>query len=224
MSVKTRLFLIRHAVVTETEGKVYGAGDVNCDCSDTAQIHWLAQQLPDSAASITSGLKRTLQTAHAVMNAGFESAHLASLTDLNEQCFGAWEGLSYDEIRAEYGASAQKFWLAPAGERPPSTPERTGESFHDLTVRTHRALQQITTEYGGQDIAIFAHGGTIRAALAVAMGLYHPDAPETLAPIFAFKVDNLSLSRIDHVAYTAEDGEPDDYWRVQSFNMRHEVL
>ena len=224
MSIKTRLFLIRHAVVTETHGKVYGAGDVNCDCSDDAQFSWLAENLPPKSPYITSGLKRTHQTAEATIAKGFSGVHVASLADLNEQCFGAWEGLSYDEIRAQYGLSSQQFWLAPAEERPPSTPERTGESFSDLTHRTHCALKQITTEYAGQNIVVFAHGGTIRAALAVAMGLYQPDNPDHLAPIFAVKVDNLSLSRINHVAYTTEEGEADSYWRVQSFNMSRTVL
>ena len=218
MSVKTRLFLVRHAVVRENHGKVYGAEDMNCDCSDHAQFAWLAENLPAKSPYVTSALKRTQQTANAAIAKGYSGEHVASFAELNEQCFGAWEGLSYDEIRDQYGASAERFWLAPAGKRPPSTEMKIAESFHDLATRTNKALQQITKDHAGKDVVIFAHGGTIRAALAIAMGLYQPENPDGLSPIFGFKVDNLSLSRLDHVAYTTEAGTADEYWRIGLFN------
>ena len=214
----TRLWWIRHAIVTETEGTVYGQSDVSCDCSDTPQMRWLADTLPKDAVVITSALKRTHQTAAAVEAAGFGGRRTASHPELNEQCFGAGEGLNYNEIRARYGGSSQQFWLSPAGRRPESAPDRQGESFFDLTQRTHQALERMVRDHAGQDIAVFAHGGTIRAALAIAMGLYNPDNPDILSLIFSFRVDNLSLSCIDHTSYTTKDGTPDQYWRIRLFN------
>ena len=52
-----------------------------------------------------------------------------------------------------------------------------------------------------------AHGGTIRAALAVALAL----DPESA---LAFNTDNLALTRIDHLAL--EEGEA---WRVVGVNL-----
>lgn len=218
MSVKTRLFLVRHAVVMENHGKVYGAEDMDCDCSDQAKFAWLAEHLPSKSSYVTSALKRTQQTANAAIAEGYSGEHVASLAALNEQCFGAWEGLSYDEIRDQYGASAERFWLTPAGKRPPSSGMKIGESFHDLAARTNTALQKIAEDHAGKDVVIFAHGGTIRAVLAIAMGLFDPNNPQALAPIFSFRVENLSLSRLEHIRYTNEGGDLDQYWRINLVN------
>lgn len=218
MSTTTRFWWIRHAVVTEAGGKVYGAQDLNCDCSDTDRLRWLADYLPGDSAYVTSGLKRTTQTADATRAQGYAGQFLGAYPDLNEQCFGAWEGLSYDEIREKYGSSSQKFWLAPAGKRPDSHEHALGESFHDLTIRVARVLETILAHHPARDIAVFAHGGTIRAAMAIAMGLFDGKNPDLLAPIFALRTDNLSLTRIDHTSYT-QDGKHDAYWRIVHFNM-----
>ena len=53
-----------------------------------------------------------------------------------------------------------------------------------------------------------AHGGSIRAALALALGL---DAERALG----FSIDNLSITRIDHVDGPAK-GEA---WRVAAVNL-----
>lgn len=60
--------------------------------------------------------------------------------------------------------------------------------------------------YRGNDIVAVAHGGTIRAALVIALGLPPRGG-------FAFTIDNCSLTRLDH--YQGKRGAG---WRVPMVN------
>jgi broad specificity phosphatase PhoE len=64
-----------------------------------------------------------------------------------------------------------------------------------------------------------AHGGTIRAALALALGL---DAERSLS----FVIDNCSLTRIDHIGASAssEDIASPASWRVVTVNHPPVIL
>ena len=132
----TRWWLIRHAPVVGTHGRVYGQMDVGCDVSDTASFKALAARVPDDALWFTTPLSRTLRTAEALgeqIRAAGRPAPPDPVVDAAfiEQSFGAWQGLTYREIGA-YGQTetAHRFWLAPAVETPASsgvvdTPPRT---------------------------------------------------------------------------------------------------
>ena len=91
----------------------------------------------------------------------------------------------------------------PAHEAPPG-----GESFVALTARVHRRSCGCQRQHAGRDIIAVTHGGTIRAALALALGL----APEAA---LAFTIDNLSLTRIEH--FPGPGGPP--AWRVVTVNQ-----
>ena len=58
----TRWWWIRHAPVPDG-GRIYGQGDLDCDCSDTLIFDVLARELPGDAVWVTSNLVRTKQTA-----------------------------------------------------------------------------------------------------------------------------------------------------------------
>ena len=83
-----------------------------------------------------------------------------------------------------------------------------GESFVDVIERASGAIARRTAQHAGSDIVAVAHGGTIRAALALALGL---DPEHALA----FSIDNLSITRIDHVDGPARGGA----WRVAAVNL-----
>jgi broad specificity phosphatase PhoE len=61
--------------------------------------------------------------------------------------------------------------------------------------------------YSGRDVIVVAHGGTIRAALAQALGL-EPEAA------LAFTIENCSITRIDHI----EGPGMGHGWRVVTVN------
>ena len=197
----TRWWWIRHAPVTETGGRIYGSTDPNADTDHPSAYQALHQILPTDALWVTSRLKRTKQTAAAIAAAGERTIDPIEEPDLSEQNFGAWHGLTYDEINAF--ADSHRFWLAPASHRPPD-----GESFADLTVRVSRVIHRLTDENAGRDIVAVAHGGTIRAALGLALELEPEDA-------LKFATENLSLTRLDHHAASGGHGA---VWRVTWMN------
>src|SRR5262245_3767845 len=185
----TRWWLVRHAPVIGVNGRVYGQDDIDSDCGDEAQFKHLAGLLPHDAVWLVSHLKRTHQTASAIIAARVAQVVPDPIvtSDLAEQHFGDWEGMTYAELEALRGGAYHRFWHSPATERPPG-----GESFEDVVARVGNAMARITAEHAGRDIVAVVHGGTIRAALAVALDI----DPER---VLGFAVDTCSVTRMDHL-------------------------
>ena len=68
MSIATRWWWVRHAPVPDG-GRIYGQGDLDCDCGDAEIFGVLARELPRDAIWVTSNLVRTRQTAAAILAA-----------------------------------------------------------------------------------------------------------------------------------------------------------
>lgn len=184
----TRWWWVRHAPVVGVEGKIYGSDDVACDTSDRGSFEGLARVLPTEAVWLRSHLSRTRRTAQAIRDAGAPGGDPAIEEDLAEQSFGAWQGHSWDEMKAKDPETYAAFWEAPARNRPPE-----GESFADLIDRTAGVVERYLETHSGQDIVAVAHGGTIRAALSHALGL-SPEAG------MAFTVSTLSITCLEHIS------------------------
>jgi alpha-ribazole phosphatase len=205
--IATRLWWIRHAPV-DHGGRIYGQLDLSCDCSESAAFTGLAEQLPRDAVWVTSNLRRTHETAAAIIRAGLPGPEripgpeAVAIDDLAEQHFGQWQGLAYGDLQQSRAGDFHRFWHAPAREAAPG-----GESFLAVIERVSRAVRRLVEMYAGRDIIAVAHGGTIRAALALALGL----DPETA---LAFTIENCSITRIDHI-----DGPGRGHgWRVFTVN------
>lgn len=201
---ETRWHIVRHAPVDNPENRIYGASDKPANTSNTAAFKALARNLPAGAVSIVSHLQRTHQTMDAIRAAGLVLPEPLIDRRLGEQDFGDWVGLTYDEARSRYGDAYNRFWLAPVSERAPN-----GESFLDVMDRVRAAIETLTERFAGRDIICVAHGGSIRAALAIALGI---DAENAIP----FATDNLSTTLIDHL-----HPEPgfDGGWRVRGTNI-----
>ncbi len=203
----THFWWVRHAPVAH-DGRIYGQKDMPCDCTDTAVFAGLARQLPRKAAWVTSNLRRAHETAQAIVRAGLPGPaqipgpDCEAIADLAEQNFGDWQGMTYDELRHSRGGAFHRFWHGPAHQRVPG-----GESFADLMARVSWAIMQLLEAHRGRDIIAVAHGGTIRAALGLALGL----DPETC---LAFTMENCSLTRIDHIEGPGMGHD----WRVITVN------
>lgn len=204
----TRWWWVRHAPVVGQDGRLYGSLDVDCDCTDEARLRALAARLPAGAVWVTSPLKRTRETAAALAR-----HHPQEPTDvlvepaLAEQDFGRWQGLTYAELAAAQGEAWRRFWLAPATEAPPG-----GESFATLVRRVAETVEGLTRRHAGRDIVCIGHGGTIRAALAHALGI----GPQ---PALSFAIDSCSLTRLDHFADEREgQGGRSGAWRITTVN------
>lgn len=192
----TQWWWVRHAPVTANEGRIYGSEDLPCDITDGAAFNILAQLLPKDAILVTSTLQRTHQTADAIRTAGLALPERIEIADLAEQSFGDWQGRYYADIEAQTAKIVHDYWLCPAHFRPPN-----GESFADLIARVAPAIERISEENPGRKIIAVTHGGTIRAALSIALGM---DPERALS----FSIDNLSITRIDRIESGGEDAKP----------------
>lgn len=200
MRQTTRWWWIRHAPVPDHDSRLYGRRDVAADVSDTAAISALAARLPETALWMASPLSRARATAAALMAAaGAEPDGLAIESDLIEQDFGAWQGMTYSQITAATGGRKHPLAFAPADMVPEG-----GESFSAMIPRVAAVIRRLTKENAGRDIIAVAHAGTIRAALALALNL----RPESA---LLFAVATLSLTRLDYLAGS-------EMWRVESVN------
>jgi alpha-ribazole phosphatase len=185
----TRWWWVRHAPVRDAGGRVTGQLDLEADCSDHEQIARVAVRLPQNPVWMSSQLRRARQTLDVLHTAcGVMGAPVAVERDMAEQDFGDWQGRTYAELEASDADRYKKFWIAPGTTRPPG-----GESFADVMMRVARAVERRSASHPDADIVVVGHGGSIRAAVAQALGL----GP---ARALALQVDPLSLTRLDRIA------------------------
>ncbi|MBB45659.1 MAG: phosphoglycerate mutase [Rhodospirillaceae bacterium] len=202
--LETRWYFVRHAPVDNQEGRIYGASNPSANVSDFRSFEILAQRLPVSAISVTSHLRRTHQTLQALENSGLKIKKQIVDKRLGEQDFGDWVGKTHDEAQKLFGDSYDQFWLAPGSGKPPN-----GESFLEVLERVQTCVRELTLKFRGKDIICVAHGGSIRAALALALGLNGDQA-------MVFSIDNLSTTVIDYIH--PENGFHGG-WRVRGTNL-----
>lgn len=197
----TRWWLVRHAPVAGPAGTIHGQDDVACEV-DAAALRPLAEALPAGAVWLATPLRRSRRTAEALLALGGGRGLVPEIdSGLAEQHFGAWQGLRHDDLAGD--AEAAAFWRDPAAARPPG-----GESFLDVAARVAETLARRSRRHAGRDVVAVCHAGTIRAALAHALGM----PPERA---FAFEVAPLSLTRVDRL--DAADRPP--AWRIGCVNL-----
>ncbi|MFT5894905.1 MAG: alpha-ribazole phosphatase [bacterium] len=195
----TRFWWVRHAPVPEGAHRMYGSLDVDCDTSNEAMFAGVAAKLPKDALWITSPLKRTQQTADALINAGASAAAWAQDADILEQNFGDYNGMTHEELFAQRTDAYLGFW--------PSSPEvqtPNGESFAMLRARVGNFVNRMVGTHQGKDLVCVAHRGTILAALQIALDLPMKNS-------VSFDIGNVSLTRLTHHGDVPEDGPN---WRV----------
>lgn len=182
----TRWWFIRHAPVINTDGVIYGQLDLAADISDHRLFEPVAARLPAEAHWFATPLQRTQQTAGALQRAAGLDQTVEIEPAFIEQSFGTWQGRPRADVYAELPVR-HPFWLTPADSRPPD-----GESFTEVVQRVGPALDMLSDIHRGRDIVCVAHGGSIRASVARALGLT-PEAALQLT------VDTVSLTRIDRI-------------------------
>jgi broad specificity phosphatase PhoE len=185
--VTTRWWWVRHAPVRSDGGNIYGQKDIACDTSDVEVFEAVAKILPRGALWYASNLQRTHQTAEAIWAAGFpKPASMPHEAAFAEQNLGQWQGMNRAAFLASQPVGSS--WFADI-----NVPAPGGESFMDLYNRVCRAIVRINAEQAGKDVIAVGHGGTIKAAVGLALG----GQPERG---LAFDIDNVSVTRLDHFA------------------------
>jgi alpha-ribazole phosphatase len=204
--ILTRWWWVRHAPVPDG-GRIYGQGDLDCDCSETPVFTAVAQLLPKGAHWLTSDLKRTYQTANAIIaasNGRHGPPDMPRHPAFNEQHLGDWQGQDRGTTRRALGITPLDGWLTRGDAKAPN-----GESFPDLVGRVVPEIEAETKRRPGRDIVAVTHGGTIRAAIHHALGL----SGET---VHGFVTDNCAVTVLEHM----QGSGGRTAWRVHGVNIR----
>ena len=85
--------------------------------------------------------------------------------DLREMEYGAWEGLSGEEIEARFPG-----WLARWRENPVGMAIPGAERIEDFAARVIDVWQRLLREHAGNHLLLVAHSGTLRVILTHALG------------------------------------------------------
>lgn len=140
-----------------------------CDLAlreEAASYRWLARRLPQPARWFVTSLSRTRFTAAAIFAAGYPEAALEQEPVSPSSIWASGRGIPHDALPALLTHPAHPFWPHGGEEHPPG-----GESFRQVQARVAAVMERMATLLEGQDVVIVAHGGSIRAVLAHAMGI-----------------------------------------------------
>ncbi|HEU5006357.1 MAG TPA: bifunctional RNase H/acid phosphatase [Jatrophihabitantaceae bacterium] len=189
-SAPTRLVLVRHGSTEHSaERRFSGRNELPLVQVGERQAAALAVRaaasFADSAAVVTSPLRRAVQTADAI--AGTLGLDVITNDDLAEVDFGTWEGLTFGEARTANPAELTG-WLASPDVAPPG-----GESFTALARRVRRGRDAVIGGYPGRTVIVVSHVSPIKTLLRLAL-----DAPPV--SMYRIHLDTASISIIDYFA------------------------
>lgn len=157
------VFIFRHGQTNKNLAqKLQGSGcDDALNATGEQQAEALAQKVSPLGLQklYCSPLLRARQTAAKILAAS-GNLPLVIMPDLREGHFGAYEGKSFDEVRAEYGRLVDDFFY----------PDRDnwhlhfkgGESKRDIFYRVIKCLRQIVAA-PENNVGIVCHAGVISA-------------------------------------------------------------
>ncbi|GAA4048901.1 bifunctional RNase H/acid phosphatase [Streptomyces shaanxiensis] len=193
MGAPATFVLLRHGETPLTPQKRFsGSGGTDPSLSDVGREQ--AERVGAALARrgtiqhiVASPLTRTRETA------GIVAAHLGldvSIDDgLRETDFGAWEGLTFGEVRERYPDDLNA-WLAD----PDARPTGDGESFAATATRMAATRDKLIAAYTGRTVLLVTHVTPIKTLVRLALGA----PPESL-----FRME-LSAASLSAVAYYAD--------------------
>jgi broad specificity phosphatase PhoE len=105
---------------------------------------------------------------------------------LREVDFGVWTGLSWDQVKEQFGVSAFE-WL----DLLESGGIAEAETVPDFRYRVETGFRQILSEFTGKSAAIICHGGVIRMLLSLLLDL-------PFRQMGRFEIEYASLTRVHY--------------------------
>jgi ribonuclease H / adenosylcobalamin/alpha-ribazole phosphatase len=180
--------LLRHGQTPMSVQKRYsGRSDVPLTDVGVRQAAAAAKRLASAGLDVivTSPLRRAVATAQEV--AAATGAPVVTDEGFRETDFGAWEGLTFAEVRERWPAEITT-WLADPEVAPPG-----GESFTDVSARVTAARSRVLAGREGQTVLIVSHVTPIKTLVAAAL-LAPPEA------LYRMHLDVAALSEIDWYA------------------------
>ncbi|MFG2546576.1 bifunctional RNase H/acid phosphatase [Streptomyces sp. NPDC048594] len=195
MGAPATFVLLRHGETPLTPQKRFsgsGGSDPSLSSVGREQAERVAESLARRGtvqAVVASPLARTRETAGIV--AARLGLEVTVEEGLRETDFGAWEGLTFGEVRERYPADLDA-WLS----SPEARPTGGGESFAATGERVAATRDRLVRAYAGRTVLLVSHVTPIKTFLRLALGA----PPESL-----FRME-LSAASLSAVAYYADGG------------------
>ncbi|WP_418956761.1 bifunctional RNase H/acid phosphatase [Streptomyces tritici] len=193
MGAPATFVLLRHGETALTPEKRFsgsGGNDPELSAVGLRQADAVAEALAARGTIqeiVSSPLKRCRQTAEAVgARLGLD---VRVEEGLRETDFGAWEGLTFGEVRERYPDDLDA-WLA----SPKAEPTGGGESFATVARRVTATRDRLAAAYAGRTVLLVSHVTPIKTLIRLALGA----PPESL-----FRME-LSAASLSAVAYYAD--------------------
>lgn len=186
------LVLLRHGETPLTPQKRFsgsGGSDPSLSAAGGEQAERVAAALARRGTIqhiVASPLTRTRETAGAV--AARLGLDVTVDDGLRETDFGAWEGLTFGEVRERYPDDLTR-WLADPEAEPTG-----GESFAATATRIAATRDRLVSAYAGRTVLLVTHVTPIKTLVRLALGA----PPESL-----FRME-LSAASLSVVAYYAD--------------------
>lgn len=187
-SAPTTTLLLRHGQTPlSIERRFAGTGDVPLTEVGREQARAAARALKDRGLDVivTSPLTRCRDTAAEV--AAATGAPVRIEEGFRETDFGAWEGLTFGEVRERWPREME-VWLADPAAAPPG-----GESFEQVARRVRTALDKLTVRHRHQKVLVVSHVTPIKLLVREAL-----QAP--MDALYRMHLDVSSLTQIDWYA------------------------
>ncbi|WP_405481625.1 bifunctional RNase H/acid phosphatase [Streptomyces sp. NBC_00009] len=182
--------LLRHGETALTPEKRFsgsGGADPELSAAGRAQAERVAAALAARGtvqAIVSSPLKRCQETARTVAARLGLDVHIEE--GLRETDFGAWEGLTFGEVRERF-PDDMNAWLASSKAEPTGG----GESFAAVARRVAATRDRLVGQYAGRTVLLVTHVTPIKTLVRLALGA----PPESL-----FRME-LSAASLSAVAY-----------------------
>ncbi|MFE2587162.1 bifunctional RNase H/acid phosphatase, partial [Streptomyces sp. NPDC059378] len=193
MGAPATFVLLRHGETPLTPQKRFsgsGGTDPSLSAAGREQAERVAAALLRRGtiqAIVASPLARTRETAAVV--AARLGLDVTIDDGLRETDFGAWEGLTFGEVRERHPQDLDA-WLAD----PEAAPSGGGESFAATAVRIAATRDRLVAAHAGRTVLLVSHVTPIKTLLRLALGA----PPESL-----FRME-LSAASLSAVAYYAD--------------------
>jgi probable phosphoglycerate mutase len=168
--VQTTLVLVRHGVTEHTTQKRFSGGtsSANPGLSDAgrAQVRsvaeWLAPLGDRVDAVVASPVRRALESGQIL--AERLGVPVEEEPGFAEMDFGTWDGLTFEEVAAEYPADLDA-WVGTTDQRPGG-----GESLQMVRDRVLAALDGVLARHVGGTVVVASHVTPIKVVVADAIG------------------------------------------------------
>ena len=191
---------MRHGVTDHTTDKRFSGGlaSANPGLNDEgraqvrATAEWLAPVAEGLDAIVSSPVRRTRESAEILGEVlGFEVGVEEGLAEME---FGAWDGLTYTEVRDRFPDEV-RVWLGNLDHAPGG-----GESFREVEKRVLAGRDRLLEEHDGRTVLLVSHVTPIKTLVADALG-----AP--LESLYRMELSPASVTVVSYYPATPE-GRP----------------